>query len=128
MKGNQDNKISKEDAEQFDLLYPMLRSVYEEMKEFSKKKQDGTLNAVKVKMTNRLLTKIKTLLANHPAVEFLDLLDDQVLPTNSDAVLIIAHFKSAMEQYRQKHHGYIKGIGDRWFTPDNDESTTEDLF
>lgn len=70
MKDDQDHKISKEDAEQFDLLYPMLRSVYEEMKEFSKKKQDGTLNAVKVNMTNRLLTKIKTLLANHPTVEF----------------------------------------------------------
>jgi hypothetical protein len=128
MKDDQDNEISKEDADQFDLLYPMLRSVYDEMKEFSKKKQDGTLNAVKVKMTNRLLTKIKALLANHPTVEFLDLLDDQILPTNSDAVLIIAHFKSAMEQYRQKHHKYIKGIGDRWLTPDQDESSTDDLF
>ena len=128
MKDDQDHQISKEDAEQFDLLYPMLRSVYEEMKEFSKKKQDGTLNAVKVNMTNRLLTKIKTLLAKHPTVEFLDLLDDQILPTNSDAVLIIAHFKSAMEQYRRKYHGYIKGVGDRWFTPDQDESSTDGLF
>lgn len=128
MKKSQNHTISKEDAAQFDMLYPILLSVYEEIKEFSKKKQDGTLNAVKVKMTNRILSKVKTVLAKDPAVEFLDLLDEQTLPTNSDAVLIIAQFKSAMAQYRQKHHGYIKGVGDRWFTPDQAESTSDDLF
>jgi hypothetical protein len=128
MKKIHSHTISKEDAAQFDMLYPILRTVFDEVKEFSKKKQDGALNALKVKMTNKILSKVKTLLSNDPAAEFLELLDDVNLPTNSDAVLIIAQFRSAMIQFKQKHHGHIKGLGDRWFTPDSEESTSDDLF
>ncbi len=97
---------TKANAEQFDMLFPILESVFNEIKELSKKKQDGVLNDVKVKMTNRILSKVKTILKDDPTVEFLDLLDEVTLPTNSDAVLIIAQFKAAMEQYKAKHYGW----------------------
>jgi hypothetical protein len=70
-------------SEQFDMLFPILESVFNEIKELSKKKQDGALNEIKVKMTNRILTKIKAFLNDDPTVEFLDLLDEVALPTNS---------------------------------------------
>ncbi|TYA84064.1 hypothetical protein [Seonamhaeicola marinus] len=110
-------KPTKANAEQFDMLSPILDSVYEEIKELSKKKQDGALNALKVKMTNRILSKVKTILKDDPTVEFLDLLDEESLPTNSDAVLIIAQFKAAMEQYHNKHYGW-NGIEHGWSTSD----------
>jgi hypothetical protein len=110
-------KPTKANAEQFDMLFPILESVYNEIKELSKKKQDGLLNEIKVKTTNRILSKVKSFLSDDPSIEFLDLLDEVLLPTNSDAVLIIAQFKAAMEQYKAKHFGW-DGIEQRWFTSD----------
>ncbi len=114
---NTGKKPTKENAEQFDMLSPILDSVYIEIKELSKKKQDGALNEIKVKMTNRILAKVKLILKDDPTVEFLDLLDEVSLPTNSDAVLIIAQFKAAMQQYKDKHYGWT-GIEHAWSTED----------
>jgi len=110
------NKITKAEADQYEMLYPILSSVYDEIKELSKKKQDGVLNEVKVKMANRILSKVKTLLAEDPTNEFLDLLDVDNLPSNSDAVLIIAQFRAAMHQYKDKHFGYFPNLGEVWDT------------
>lgn len=104
-------------VEEFDMLFPILESVFNEIKELSKKKQDGALNELKVKMTNRVLNKVKLLLKDDPAVEFLDLLDDEVFPTNSDAVLIISQFKAAMQQFKDKHYMW-KGNKYEWITED----------
>jgi hypothetical protein len=108
---------TKANAEQFDMLFPILDSVFNEIKELSKKKQDGALNEVKVKMTNRILSKVKSVLKDDPTVEFLDLLDEVALPTNSDAVLIIAQFRAAMLQYKEKHFGW-NGSNHIWTTSD----------
>jgi hypothetical protein len=108
---------SKANAESFDMLYPILESVFNEIKELSKKKQDGPLNEAKVKMANRILSKAREILKNDPTVEFLDLLDEEVFPTNSDAVLIIAQFKAAMEQFKGKHYGW-NGSDHAWKTSD----------
>ncbi|MDY0183809.1 MAG: hypothetical protein RBR39_10965, partial [Proteiniphilum sp.] len=84
------NKLPTEAfVEKFEMLSGLLHSVYSEMKEFSKKKPDDALNKFKVANINRVLEKIKELLKDDPTIEFLDLLDDETLPTNSDAILII---------------------------------------
>ena len=44
---NSENKPSRDNANQFDMLYPILESVYNEIKELSKKKQDGCLKRAK---------------------------------------------------------------------------------
>lgn len=110
-------KPTKTQAEQFDMLFPILDSVFNEIKELSKKKQDGALNELKVKMTNRVLAKVKSILNDDPTIEFLDLLDEEVFPTNSDAVLIISQFRAAMLQYKEKHYGWT-GIEHAWTTED----------
>lgn len=102
----------------FDMLSPMINSALEEMREFSKKKQDGVLNPLKVKVLNRLLTDIKEVLSADPSTEYLDLLDDESLPQNSDAVLILGQFRAAMDQFSNKYYGYHDGVGSsrRWLT------------
>ena len=50
-------------------------------------------------------------------IEFLDLLDEVKLPTNSDAVIIIAQFKAAMHQYKEKHFRW-NGSKQAWTTSD----------
>ncbi|MFD7523271.1 hypothetical protein [Paenibacillus chitinolyticus] len=102
-------------AAKHDMLSPMLDSALLEMREFSKKKQDGVLNPLKVKVLNRLLSDIKETLSSDPSAEYLDLLDDESLPQNSDAVLILGQFRAAMNQFRDKYYGYYGGT-DRWLT------------
>jgi len=119
------DKIKKADLEQFRILYSMMDAVLNEFKELSKKKQDGVLNEIKVKMANRILSKIKSLLENDPTNEFLELLDDSKLPSNSDAVLIIAQFKAAMDQYRNRHTVY-KNHSNVWNVEEDLEDTEEE--
>jgi hypothetical protein len=100
------------------MLSPMLNSALDEMKEFSKKKQDGVLNPLKVKLINRLLNDIKSVLSSDDSIMYLDVLDEDTLPQNSDAVLILGQFRAAMNQFKGKHFGY-DGSTHRWFTKEN---------
>ncbi len=104
----------------FQMLSPMLDSALKEMGEFSKKKQDGVLNDLKVKVLNRLLRDIRKLLGSDPSTEYLELLAEQTLPQNSDAVLILGQYRAAMDQFEAKHYGYDKAKHvERWFTKEN---------
>ena len=97
----------------FEMLRDLTNSIYTEMKEFSKKKPDDALNAFKVKNLNRVLTQIKDFLNTEPTVSFLDLLDVDTLPSNSDAILIIGQFKAAMDNFKNKYtskHRYWKTV------------------
>lgn len=91
-------------------INPLLKSAFDEVKEFSKKKQDEELNIKKVKMINRLLEKAKEILKNEPTVEYLELLDEDELPTNSDAVLIMSQFISAMNKFHEDHYHYENNV------------------
>jgi len=104
----------------YEMLSPILDGVYKEVKELSKKKQDDVLNKLKVTMVNRILWQIKELLEDEPTIQFMDLLDDETLPTNSDAVLILAQFRAAMDHYKERYCRYDNKIyKERWFTKEN---------
>jgi hypothetical protein len=95
---------SKEEVEQFSMLYPMIIADLAELRNLSNKKQDGALNKLKIGMINKKLEKVKLVLSNEPTTEFLDILNIDSLPSNSDAVFIILQFKSAMDQYKDKYY------------------------
>lgn len=109
---------TKAEAGKFEMLAKLLTSIYEEMKEFSKKKPDEMLNKFKVKNINRVLSQIKEIMNKEPTDEFLDLLDEESLPSNSDSILIIGQFNAAMAQFRSKYYrNYMVGVGhDLWST------------
>lgn len=95
---------SLDDIDQYSMLFPMIIADLAEVKNLSNKKPDGLLNKLKVGMINKKLEKIKQILSTEPTVEFLDILDSELLPSNSDAVFIILQFKTAMEQFKAKHY------------------------
>jgi hypothetical protein len=72
-----------------------------------------------VKNINRIIEPIKEILKDEPTSEFLDLLDDETLPSNSDAILIIGQFKASMNQFHSKYFLYESGTGNRWSTKEN---------
>lgn len=119
---------------QFDMIQPMLEAAHKELSELSKKKQDGVLNELKVRYINRLLTGAKEALGDDPSLAFVELLDEETLPQNSDAVLVVGQWLAAMTQFHDRHHGYDRDMQARWFTvehphPDadwDDEDEDED--
>ena len=108
---NEKMGITQRDSEQYEMLQPLLFASYSEIQELSTKKPDTPLNELKVKMINRILIPLKKLLSHEDVVEFLDLLSDDELPTNSDAVLIMSQYLRALEAYRDKYYKYNRRIG-----------------
>lgn len=104
-------------AATYDQLVPMLEAAHREMTELSKKKQDGVVNALKIKMLNRLLGELSKVIDKDPSHAFVDMLDEDTLPQNSDAVLVLSQWQAALKQYKDRHHGYDSSRHEyRWFT------------
>ena len=73
-----------EQAATYDRLVPMLEAAHREMTELSKKKQDGIVNTLKIKMLNRLLSELSKVIEKDPSYAFVDMLDEETLPQNSE--------------------------------------------
>ncbi|MER3465438.1 MAG: hypothetical protein C4329_14560 [Chitinophagaceae bacterium] len=91
-------------VEKFEMLYPLVFSDLSEIRELSKKKPDEPLNKFKVRTINKKLEQVKNILIDEPVLEFLELLDEETLPSNSDAVLMISQFVKALEQFKSKYY------------------------
>lgn len=105
MSENEEWLPTEKNVEEYLLHSKMLDSLAAEIRELSKKKQEGALNLTKVRMINRVLKPLKEGILEHvPANIFLDLLDEDTLPNNSDAVLIISQFEAAIKEFREKYH------------------------
>jgi hypothetical protein len=63
-----DRHLSEDEIADYELLTPMLESLYCEMSELSKKKQEGILNKLKIRQINRILEKIESVLDGDPSV------------------------------------------------------------
>ena len=100
----EEKNTTKEQISLYGTISPLLQHAFSEVKEFSKKKQEEQLNLNKVKTINRLLEKAKELLKNEPTDEFLDLLNEDDLPSNSDAVLTMSQFIAAMNKFHSDHY------------------------
>lgn len=97
-------KVTLEEVREYNLLLPMLTGLLKEVRELSKKKQEELLNKNKVRMINNILTRIKELLKDETSHDFLELLDDDSLPSNSDALFIMVQFDSAMLQFKSRYY------------------------
>ena len=76
-------------------------------------------NEGKVKSLNRILKDIKEILANEPTASYMDILDEEMLPSNSDVVLTMSQYRSALENYRKKYRLY-HNYDNYWHTTDGE--------
>lgn len=109
-----------ERAAKHDALLPLVRAMFREFQDLSKKKPDGVLNKRKAEIVNRLMREVIEIVEGEPTRVHLDLLDEDDLPQNSDVVLMLGQAVAAMEAFRTKYHRYvaIRG-GIVWVTEDN---------
>ena len=88
-----------------------------EMRELSQKKPEATLSKGKVAILNRILADIRAVLRDEPEAKYLDPLDDDELPQNSDAVLVMVQYQTALAAYHKRYYMYVRLLGDhRWLT------------
>lgn len=114
---------TQKDIKNYTLLKDMLRAQKHELNLLSKKKADSQLNKMKIKMVNRVLEPLNKLFKDEPSHKFLDVLNEDDIPTNSDAVLIISQYETAINEFRSRYYqrdkykkdGYDSMVS-RWMT------------
>jgi hypothetical protein len=97
-----------------DNMTPLLEAMYVEFKEISKKKPDSAVSKSKIKIANRLLEKVRTVLSDEESISFLDLLDEDDVPQASDVTLILSQYVAAMKAFHVKYYGW-DGSNNTWF-------------
>ena len=100
-----------------------------EMRELCKKKADATLSKSKVSILNRIMVDLRGILQSQPEGKYLDLLDDEDLPQNSDAVLVMVQYETALHAFYRRYHFSVGGH-EIWRTEKQLEEwkEEEDLF
>ncbi|OAT50877.1 hypothetical protein M997_0234 [Proteus hauseri ATCC 700826] len=93
---------------------PLLKAMYAEFRDISKKKPDSAVSKSKIKIVNRLLERVKTVLSDEGSISFLDFLDEDDIPQASDVTLILSQYVAAMETFYKKSYGW-DGSKHRWF-------------
>ena len=118
MTEDNDRLPTEQNIKDYKLLKDMLHSQRKEFDLLSKKKADGQLNPMKIKMANRVLEPLKELFKHEKSHKFLDTLNEDEMPTYSDVALIISQYETAIKEFRSKY--YIRDkYGDmiaRWMT------------
>lgn len=113
MKRTQDATTSKK-ASVHDVTMPLLHAMFEEFKELAKKKPEAAVSKSKLVIANRLLQRVREVLADEESIEFLDLLDEDDVPQVSDVTLIFSQYVAAMHAFKTKYHGW-NGAEHSWF-------------
>ena len=113
---------TNKNIEDYELLKDMLHSQKKEFDLLSKKKADGQLNPIKIKMVNRVLEPLKELFKQEQSNVFLDTLNEDDVPTYSDVVLIISQYETAINEFmnryylRDEYQSSEYSIKKRWMT------------
>ena len=103
-------------VEAFEASSDIFNGLIREMRELSKKKPDATLSKPKVAILNRILTDVLAALEDEPEVRYLNLLDDDELPQNSDAVLVMVQHETALDAFKKRYYKRLPGLGRQWLT------------
>jgi hypothetical protein len=105
---------TKEKSQTHETMTPLLKAMYSEFKELSKKKPDAAVGKSKIKIVNRLLERVQTVLSDEESIGFLDMLDEDDVPQASDVTLILSQYVAAMSAFREKYYGW-EGSNHTWF-------------
>lgn len=113
------NLITESDVSNYQMIKPMIVSMYNEMKTLSAKKQDGVLNNFKIKTISKIINSARELLSEEPTLSYLDIIDEEMLPQNSDVVLILSQYIDAFNQYCNKYYVHVGSGMRKWNTKEN---------
>lgn len=93
--------MKKTDVDLFEKVDAQLQALHSELGQLSKKSPDNAVNVFKLKFINSIIASANTLLGDkyRPFSDF-KVFDEDVLPTDSDAAMVVAQYISCMEKLR----------------------------
>ncbi|MBM6500192.1 hypothetical protein [Flavobacterium macrobrachii] len=97
------NIATEKQIKEYQLLTPLFHTLLKEVKELSKKKPDEIINKFKANTVNKVLSRIKEILKKEPTNDFTEIIDIDSLPSNSDVVLVMVQFETALNKFYTKH-------------------------
>lgn len=93
--------MKKNEVITFEKIFDQLTSSYDELSILSKKKPTDAINEFKLKLINKLLTEANKLLKNkYKPFDDFDTFELEILPFNSDVVLILSQYLTRMERLK----------------------------
>lgn len=92
--------MKETEVELFNKTYAQLESLHDEISLLSKKSPTDGVNKFKLKLINNVLESANKLLGQKKPFEDFTVFDEDQLPNNSDATLILSQYLSCMEEAR----------------------------
>lgn len=106
----------------YETTMPLLKSMYHQFEELTKKKQEAAVSKRKIVIVNRLLDNLRLVLKDENSIEFLDLLDEDEIPQNSDVTLILSQYVAAMAAFRKTYYKKDRSDSEyKWLIEQNDD-------
>ena len=106
---------TQEKAQAYDSFFEVFSHLYKELKTLGGKKPLETLSKSQVEIINRLLEDMREVMEEEPEYKYLDVLDDEMLPKYSDAILILSQYEGALKSFKGRYFGYDSAFsGYRW--------------
>jgi secreted Zn-dependent insulinase-like peptidase len=113
--------MKKKEISEFEVLQGQLESFHQELTALAKKNPNDALNKFKLGLVNSLLQGANTFLGNtqKPFKDF-EKFDEAALPSNSDVLVVLAQYLSALEKLRADNIQMWRGV---WYwRTDEDKS------
>ena len=93
--------MTKQEVDKFEKLQAQLAGLHTEISTLSKKSQNDALNKFKLKFVNQILSEANKLLgSNYKPFSDFDLFDENDMPTNSDAAMMLTQYLNCFEKQR----------------------------
>jgi len=95
--------MKKEDVVRFESLEAQLKGVYQEMQSLTRKSPSDAVNKFKLELINNILMDLNPFLTNlgYP-LKYSQGFKDDLLPFNSDVLLVLSQYLSQMENLRAR--------------------------
>ena len=106
MSNHTSQSTTREKAKAYDSFFEVFSHLYRELKALGSKKPMETLSKNKVEIINRLLEDIREVMEEEPEYKYLDVLDDEMLPQYSDAILVLSQYEGALKSFKERYFGY----------------------
>merc|ERR1712137_539879 len=97
---------SQDKVDTYEKVRDVFVSLLHEVRELSKKKPEIVMSESKVKLINRVLQDVIVVIQDEPQAAYVELLDDDQLPQNSDALLMMVQFDAALDAFKDAHFDY----------------------
>jgi hypothetical protein len=108
--------MTKEQVDTFEKLQAQIEGLHTEISTLSKKSQNDPLNKFKLKFVNQILSDSNGLLGDKyiPFADF-SIFDENDLPTNSDAAMMLTQYLNCFEKLRSDNIKRQENFPQHWF-------------